>query len=52
VRSRVAQSRLLQQRVRLQKKLPELKKALDTVLMLLSKQARLARDPAAAGDGA
>ena len=34
------QSRLLQQRVRLQKKLPEVKKALDTVTLLLSKQVR------------
>jgi hypothetical protein len=38
-----AQSRLLQQRVRLQKKLPEVKKALDTVTLLLGKQARAAR---------
>jgi hypothetical protein len=42
------QSRLLQQRVRLQKKLPEVKKALDTVTLLLSKQVRgcsLSRSP-------
>ena len=39
------QSRLLQQRVRLQKKLPDLRKALDTVILLLSKQARVARRP-------
>ena len=42
---RATQSRLLQQRVRLQKKLPDLKKALDTVILLLSKQARGAALP-------
>ena len=44
-----AQSRLLQQRVRLQKKLPELRKALDTVLLLLSKQVRPGGGETAAG---
>ena len=43
LRARGAQSRLLQQRVRLQKQLPERRKALDTVLMLRAKQARPAR---------
>jgi hypothetical protein len=37
--------------VRLQKKLPELKKALDTVTLLLSKQARRLGAPAAASGG-
>jgi hypothetical protein len=46
-----AQSRLLQQRVRLQKKLPEVKKALDTVTLLLGKQARAACRRAAARVG-
>jgi hypothetical protein len=41
-----SQSRLLQQRTRLQVKLPELKKALDMVTLLLEKQARRARRPA------
>jgi hypothetical protein len=39
------QSRLLQQRVKLQNKLPEIFRALECVKLLLTKQVRLALSP-------